>query len=255
MVERLVHLDVAGGIATITLDSPANRNALSSALVAQLLDCLDRADADPDVRAIVVTHTGPVFCAGADLTEMTAGDTRAGTEALLAVLRRVVDAQKPVIARITGSARAGGIGLVGAADLAIAPPSATFAFTEVRLGLAPVVISLTTSSRMDERAAARYYLTGDTFDGEVARAIGLLTDCADDVDGIVDGWLASIRRCSPQGLAQVKALTAGGVRDALAQHGADRAELSGRLFASAEAQEAMRAFLERRPPRWASADG
>lgn len=250
MADELVHLHRADAVATITLDSPANRNALSTALVAQLLDHLAVVGADPQTRVIVLTHTGSTFCAGADLTEMTAGSTETGTQALFAALRAIVELPKPVIARLTGHARAGGVGLVGAADLAIAPPTATFAFSEARLGLAPAVISLTTSSRLTERAAARYYLTGDVFDAVEAAAIGLLTVCTDDVDGTVAGYVASLRRCSPQGLAQTKAITAAELRLRLVENGPAMAELSGRLFASDEAGEGMRSFLERRPARW-----
>lgn len=257
MADELVHLHVADAVATITLDSPTNRNALSAALVGQLLDRLATVGADPQIRAVVLTHTGTTFCAGADLTEMSAGDaqaTAAGTQALLATLRAIVELPKPVIARVTGHARAGGVGLIGAADVAVGSPAVTFAFSEVRLGLAPAVISLTTSTRLSERATARYYLTGDVFDGVQAAAIGLLTDCGDDVDALVDSYLASLRRCSPQGLAETKALMTQGLRRRLVEDGPAMAALSGRLFSSDEAREGMQAFLERRSPRWADRD-
>ncbi|MDX2765978.1 enoyl-CoA hydratase-related protein, partial [Streptomyces europaeiscabiei] len=125
------------GIATLTLDSPANRNALSAALVAELRDALDRCGKDDTVRAVVLTHTGNTFCAGADLRDPP------DPQALVDLLRRLLELPKPVVARVTGHVRAGGLGLLGACDIAAAGPEATFALTEVRIGVAPAVISLT----------------------------------------------------------------------------------------------------------------
>jgi enoyl-CoA hydratase len=254
--DELVHLHVADSVATITLDSPANRNALSAALVGQLRAQLATAREDETVRAVVLTHTGSTFCAGADLSEMTSGaSTQEGTARMLELLRMIVELPKPVIAQLTGNARAGGVGIVGACDVALALPSATFAFSEARLGLAPAVISLTTLGRMDERSAARYYLTGDVFDGIEAARSGLLTQAPDDLAAALSQILDSLRACSPQGLAQTKALITAPLRTAIAERGAEMAQLSGRLFASEEAREGMTAFLQRRPPRWAKRPG
>ena len=140
-----VHYELDRAIATITLDSPENRNALSSALVGAVTEHLVTASADESVRAVVLTHTGSTFCAGADLKEQSAeGGPAAGTRRMLALLRELIGLSKPVIVSLDGHVRAGGIGLVGASDIAIAGPASTFAFTEVRLGLAPAIISLTT---------------------------------------------------------------------------------------------------------------
>jgi enoyl-CoA hydratase len=247
MNDELVHLDLADGVATITLDSPSNRNALSASLVEQLLAHLAAAATAEATRAIVLTHTGGTFCAGADLAEMTGGGSRqAGTARLLALLRAIVEVPKPVIARLAGHARAGGVGLVGACDLAFATAAATFAFSEARLGLAPAVISLTTLPRLDARAAARYYLTGDVFDAAEAARIGLLTAVTDEVGGVLE----SMRACSPRGLAESKALVTASMRRDIAERGEQLAQLSGRLFASDDGHEGMAAFLARRPPRW-----
>src|SRR5438105_6067818 len=151
------------GITTLTLDSPHNRNALSARLVAELHQALAEAAADDAVRAVVLTHTGTTFCAGADLSEATAGTATDGPLGLARLLRALVELPLPVVARVTGHVRAGGLGLLGACDLSVAGPDATFAFTEARLGLAPAVISLPLLPRLDARAAARYYLTGETF--------------------------------------------------------------------------------------------
>ena len=249
--DTLVHLEVANAIATITLDSQHNRNALSAALVTQLRDHLEAAVRDSNVRAIVLTHSGPTFCSGADLGEMTHGDPAVGTRNMFGVMRAIVDAAKPVLARLTGSSRAGGIGLVGACDIALASPDVTFAFTEVRLGLAPAMISLTTRTRLSERSAARYYLTGELFDAVEAARIGLLTEVSAELDLAVARYVDALRACSPQGLEATKSISAGPLRSLLANESDAMMELSARLFASEEAREGMRAFRERRPPRWA----
>ena len=247
---EVVHLDVDAGIATITLDSPHNRNALSRQLVAELTDRLDRTAAMPDVRAVVLTHTGTTFCAGADLSEASTGPMTGTANSLLAVLRTVVDLPLPVIASIDGNVRAGGVGLLGASDIVIAGPRSAFAITEARLGLAAAVISVTVLPRIDPRSAARYFLTGATFDAAEAQRIGLITTATDDVDGAVATLCADLRNASPQGLIESKLIANRAVREAIERYGDDMVELSARLFASEEAHEGMTAFLERRPPRW-----
>ncbi len=248
---ELVHLDIEGGVATVTLDSPHNRNALSRQLIAELTDWLRTAGADEGVRAVVLTHTGTTFCAGADLTEASSGPMTGTAGGLLALLRLIVDLPRPVIASIDGNVRAGGVGLLGACDIVVAGPRSTFAITEARLGLAPAVISVAVLPRLDERSAARYYLTGATFDAAEAQRIGLVTIATEDVAAAVAALTADLRRASPQGLVESKFLANRSVREAIDRHGAAMVELSARLFASEEAHEGMTAFLERRPPRWA----
>lgn len=254
-VDQPVGYAVDRGVATVTLDSPHNRNALSAALVTALGERLAAAGADDAVRAVVLTHTGGTFCAGADLSEASGGSMATGAERLLGLLTTIVDLPKPVVARVTGHVRAGGMGLLGACDLAFAGGRATFAFTEARLGLAPAVISLTTLPRMPDRAAGRYFLTGEVFDAAVAERIGLLTQAVDggaeEVDAAVSGVLDAFRTASPQGLRESKSLTTARVRAAVAEGAASMTALSVRLFGSDEAAEGMRSFLERRPPRWA----
>jgi enoyl-CoA hydratase len=250
---ELVHYGVDRAIATITLDSPANRNALSAQLVGELGTHLTAAADDDAVRAVVLTHTGTVFCAGADLKEQVSeGGPQEGTRRVVALMRQIVELPKPVIVRIDGAVRAGGLGLVGACDIAVARRGASFALTEVRLGLAAAMISLTILSRMPERAAARYLLTGDTFDADAAVAAGLITVAADDLDGEIERLEASLRQCSPQGLTEAKRLLSRTVLEAFDERGDEMQQLSARLFASDEAREGMLAFLEKRPPKWAA---
>ncbi len=253
-MSELVHYEVDRAIATVTLDSPHNRNALSAQLVGEVTTHLQTAQADDGVRAVVLTHTGTTFCAGADLKESAAeGGPAQGTLRMLGMLRTIVELSKPVIARIDGNVRAGGLGIVGACDIAIAGPRSSFAFTEVRLGLAPAIISLTTLGRMSERAAARYYLTGETFDAATAAATGLITAAVDDVDAEVATVCDALRACSPQGLAETKPLTTRSTRAAMAERADEVQAQSARLFGSEEAREGMLAFLEKRPARWVSA--
>lgn len=252
MTENYVRYEVADGAATLTLDSPHNRNALSSKLVAALHDGLRAAAADESVRVVVLTHTGGTFCAGADLAEASATTSATGPASTLAdLLRAIVELPKPVLGRIDGHVRAGGLGLVGACDIVIAGPKSTFAFTEARLGLAASIISLTVLPRLTSRAASRYLLTGEKLGPAEAERIGLITIAADDPFAATAAQLGELRRCSPQGLAESKALLTARVLAGFDTDADRLAALSARLFGTDEAREGMLAFLERRPPRWA----
>jgi len=235
----------ARGIETLTLDSPHNRNALSAALVGELADSLAKGENDGDVRALVLTHTGNTFCAGADLRNPPDPD------ALVGLLRQFVELRKPVVARVSGHVRAGGLGLLAACDMGVASTEATFAFTEVRIGVAPAVISLPLLPRTDPRALARYYLTGERFDAAEAARIGLLTAAGENVDDVLEPILDGLRRAAPQGLEETKRLLTARVLEAFDRDAADLTALSARLFSSAQAREGMTAFLERRDPAWA----
>ncbi|MGX7730500.1 enoyl-CoA hydratase family protein [Rhodococcus sp. 2H158] len=256
MSETFVRYDVSEGFATLTLDSPHNRNAISARLVAQLRQGLADAAADDGVRAVVLTHEGGTFCAGADLSEASTAEggaaaaAAARTREMTAVLRSILELPKPVIGRIDGHVRAGGMGLVGACDLAVAGPRSTFALTEARLGLAASIISLTVLPRLTSRAASRYFLTGERFGPEVAAAIGLVTVETDDPQATVGEILAQLRECSPQGLDESKRLTTMRMLADFDRYGDELAEQSARLFGSAEAVEGMTAFLQKRPPSW-----
>ncbi len=241
------------GVATVTLDSPANRNALSTAMIEALLTALRRAEDDPEVRAVVLDHTGPVFCSGADLKE-TARALAGGTvpvARLGEVLLAIWESAKPVLARVAGPARAGGLGLIAAADLAICATSATFAFSEVRIGVVPAVISATVLPRLAPRAAAELFLTGETFDGVRAEQVGLVSRAvpAEQLDAALAAALDALRVAGPAALAGTKALLRGRSIDPRALLPA-LSELSVAYFGSAEAREGMAAFAERRPPAW-----
>ncbi|MFE2127134.1 enoyl-CoA hydratase family protein [Streptomyces amritsarensis] len=240
-----VHTTTADAVTTLTLDSPANRNALSAELVAELRAALAEAAADPDVRAVVLTHTGSTFCSGADLKSPSAPAD------FVALLREIAELPQPVVARVTGHVRAGGLGLLGVCDIAAAGPRSSYAFTETHLGVVPAVISAPLLPRLDPRAAARYFLTAEAFDAAEAARIGLLTLHGEDVDAALAPVLAGLRKAGPQALAATKRLVTAPVRAALAQDGAALTELSAHHFGSAEAREGITARFERRDPSWA----
>jgi methylglutaconyl-CoA hydratase len=247
-VTELVHSIVSGGVATLTLDSPDNRNALSAALMSQLSAGLERSLEDPDVRVIVLSHTGRVFCSGMDLKATAAGETP--ITAFPALLTALAGSPKPVIARIAGPARAGGIGLLAACDLAIAAESATFAFTEVRLGVVPAVISVPVLPLLTPRAARELFLTGEVFPASRALAAGLLTAVVPDasLDTEVARYAAMLALGAPEALALTKELLA-----APSSSYEEMTALSAARFASAEGREGVRAFREKRPAAWVPA--
>jgi methylglutaconyl-CoA hydratase len=247
---ELVHLDVTRGIATITLDSPHNRNALSSQLRQELAAHLDKAFADEAVRVIVLTHAGSVFCSGMDLKEASGGAV-AGQE-FPRILESIWTSPKPVVARLAGSARAGGLGLVAAADIALAADTVHFAFTEVRIGVVPAVISVTVLPRLLPRAANELFLTGETFDAARAVQIGLLNAAvpAEQLDDEVRRYTEMLALGAPNALAATKTMLRAPRPESMQQDLAEMLELSGRHFTSEEGKEGMAAFLEKRKPSW-----
>ncbi|HEV2782223.1 MAG TPA: enoyl-CoA hydratase family protein [Actinophytocola sp.] len=253
MASELVHYTVDGGVATITLDSPGNRNALSRQLRRELHDHLTAAAGDPAVRVVVLAHTGPVFCAGMDLKE--AGGASAadqGVNEFPAILEQIWSGPKPVIAKLAGPARAGGVGLVAAADIAVAAEEVTFAFTEVRLGVVPAVISVTVLPRLLPRAAHELFLTGEKFDARRAVAIGLLNSAvpADRLDAEVARYAGMLALGGPNALAATKQLLRRERSASLAEDLAAMTDLSAGFFASAEGQEGILAFAQKRTPNW-----
>jgi len=248
MTDELVHLDIEGPRATITLDSQHNRNALSRQLVAELFAALEAAEAEPEVRVVLVQAAGKVFCSGADLSEATADGMEEGARRIVALQRYVVTMSKPVVLRLHGAVRAGGIGLVAASDVVIADEDATFALTEVKLGLAAAIISLTVHARMNPRAAALTTLGGEVFGGRDAAAYGLVTEAVpgDDLDARVDEVCGQLATGAPQGLRESKAILNRDLVARIDAHGEEMAALSARLFASEEARAAMTAFLNRK---------
>jgi len=247
---------VAGSVATITLNAPERRNALTAELLGHLRSAFDRAEVANRVRTVVLDHTGPVFCSGMDLTMV--ADVPAAEQPINAfpvLLQRIWDYPKPVIARVDGKARAGGIGLIAACDIAIGTADADFAFTEVRLGLVPAVISVPVLPRLLPRAVLELCLTGETFDADRVAAIGLLSRVVADPDAELDRLARLLDGCEPKALAATKAMLR---RDrsglSMADDLAAMSALSAEHFASAEAAEGIAAFRQKRPPAWAGSE-
>jgi methylglutaconyl-CoA hydratase len=258
MVAALVRSMVSGPVAHLELDSPVNRNALSTQLLADLADAIARAESDPAVRVLLLGHTGPAFCSGADLKEQAAarkaGRAAPGVGALAPLLGQIQDCPKPVVCAVGGAARAGGVGLVAACDIAIAAESASFATGEVRLGVAPAVLSVVVLPKIGRTAAARLFLTGAAIGAREAQSIGLVAEVVPDSDleSAVAQVVGQLLLAHPNALAATKRIlreVPGTSRD---EAFSAMAKLSAQLFASPEAAEGIDAFLERRPPAWSS---
>ncbi len=240
-------------MATITLDSPSNRNALSRRLLEELHEALDQAQ-QPGVRVIVLTHTPPAFCAGADLKERSSGPSGGGSAAIASssslmvrAIERLGAGAVPTIAAVSGPARAGGVGVMAACDLVVVHPSVTFAFTEVRIGVAPAIISVPILARCGWSKLAAPFLTGETFDAETARDMGLVTHVAEDVAATVATLVTGILAGGPEAVAATRRILRGPTNKM-----AEMQALSETLFNSAEAAEGMRAFASKSSPAWNS---
>ncbi|HYN31437.1 MAG TPA: enoyl-CoA hydratase-related protein [Ilumatobacteraceae bacterium] len=247
---QVVHVELSGGIATITLDSQHNRNALSRQLLDELHAALDTAELG-DARAIVLTHSGPSFCAGADLKERAAqGNGPSDSGPFVAALQRLMDTPRPTIAVVDGAVRAGGIGLMAACDLVVVAEATTFALTEVRIGVAPAIISVPILRRVAPSRIAAAMLTGESFDADEARSMGLITHVSADVAATVDALTAGILAGAPRAVAETKRLLHTVVTMDRTAAFETMAGLSNELFESAEAAEGMAAFIAKRPPVW-----
>lgn len=252
-------VQVEAGIARLRLNRPALHNAFDAVLVAALTDALRRVGADAAVRAVVLEGEGASFSAGADLHWMRgmagASEAENRQDALaLARLMRTLDAlPKPTIARVQGAAFGGGVGLVACCDIAIGAADAKFGLTESKLGLLPAVISPYVIAAIGARQARRWFATAEVFDAAEARRIGLLHEVvdADALDAAVQRQLDLLRKAGPNAAAGAKVLVrrvaAGGDDDAT---DAANADLIAALRVSAEGQEGLSAFLDKRKPAW-----
>jgi len=252
------------GVARITLDRPEAHNAFDAALIAGLADTLDRMARDGSVRIVVLAAAGPSFSAGADVNWMReqAGYDEARNLAdarKLARLMRTLDRlPKPTIARVQGAALGGGVGLVACCDIAVAAQGASFALSEVKLGLIPAVVSPYVIAAIGARAARRLFLTAERFDAEEARRLGLVHEVVDAavLDARIDEIVALLLANAPEAVAEAKelifAVAARPFDDALVEETARRI---ARRRASAEGKEGLAAFLAKRKPSWQKPGG
>jgi methylglutaconyl-CoA hydratase len=251
----------ARGIATLTLDRPEARNALSAALVARLTESLTTLAGDATVRAVLLTGSAGVFCAGADIGEMRAAGSGAQDQnevdaRRFATMLEVLERQpQPTVAIVNGAAYGGAVGLVAACDIALAASSARFALSEVRLGLVPAMISPYVIRAMGPRQARRWFLTGEAMEAHTAERIGLVHEVVDDAalsvaaTALVDALLAG----GPGAQAEIKRLirhVTGRSDPADESMLGETARWIARIRAGGEAREGLTAFLERRRPGW-----
>lgn len=252
-----VRYEVVDEVATITLNRPDLRNRMTVDMLVATYDALSKAAEDDNARVVVITGEGNTFCAGADLQSASqAADVDekwTGPKAIVHVLNALLEHPKPTIARVQGHVAGGGNGLVAACDLSVAAESAKFAFSEVRLGVAPAVISVVCLDRMSVADGYELLLTGERVSATRAHASGLLNKVVPDneLDAAVNTYVDQLRRGGPKALAATKELLRK-VRTMDKQAAFDwTAELSATLFASEEAQAGMGAFLRKEPAPWA----
>ena len=250
--------EIRNRAAWIRLNRPESRNALSAELLGELSRHLQSAIDDPSVRVVVLTGTGKAFCAGADLKSQGSGvaDGKSKND-FVEILKQMREGPKPVICAVNGHAFGGGIGLVAAADIAIAVRGAKFAFSEVRLGVIPAIISVVALPKLGEHHAMRLFVTGERFSADEAMGYGLVHRVVEDRDLESAVWaeVDAIAKGAPNAVAAAKRL----VREIPRLEPDDAYEVAAeriaKLFASAEAAEGLAAFAQKRPPSWVEADG
>jgi methylglutaconyl-CoA hydratase len=252
-----VRVEIAAGVMTVTLADVESRNALGAALVQGLHDAIAAANADPGVRAVVVTNEGSTFCAGANLKERS-GATGSGAASVSfeQLLHAIQSSPTPIVGRIAGHVVGGGNGLAAALDVSIAAENVKFGFTEVRLGVAPAIISVVCLPKMRPGEAMEAFLRGHRFPATRAAELGLINRAVpeEDLDAAVAEVLADLRRGGPHALESAKRLVHEVPRMEPKEAFRWTAQLSGELFRSEEAAEGMAAFLGKRKPSWASDD-
>ncbi len=246
--------ELRGDAAWITLNQPERRNALGDAMVADLLAHLQRAMRDPAARVVVLTGAGPAFCAGADLKAGGIGAASSAENPFVQVMQTIWDAPKPVIGRVNGHAFGGGVGLAAACDITVAADTATFAFSEVRVGVIPAMISVVVIPKLGVQNAMWLFLTGERFSAERAASLGLIhrAVAAAGLDAAVEEVIGMIRLGGPTAIREAKQLVRRIPTLSMADGFEYAAAKIAELFASEEAGEGMRAFLEKRKPAWAA---
>jgi methylglutaconyl-CoA hydratase len=250
--------EVRQGAAWITLNRPENRNALSATLVNELYGHLQQANQDPLVRSIVITGNGPAFCAGADLKSPPGQSIDGGGKAVPypEVLASILNSEKPVIAAINGAAFAGGLGLVGAADIVITVEDVQFSFSEVRIGVIPAVISVVCLPKLGPHYGMKLFLTGERFTGAQAVTYGLAHRAVpkDQLHAAVQEEIDMINLGGPLAVVECKKLVRRIPTLSTEAGFAEAGEWSVRMFKSDEGTEGMQAFREKRQPGWVPQD-
>ena len=253
-IQKTTEFGIINGAAWIRLNRPEARNALSAELVNEVYDHLQVANDDPDVRCIVITGNGPAFCAGADLKsppgQIVEGQSR--SIAYPDVLTSIMDSSKPVIAAINGAAFAGGLGLVGAADIVVTVEDVQFSFSEVRIGVIPAVISVVCLPKLGTHHGMKLFLTGERFTGAQAVEMGFAhrAVAADDLTSAVQEEIDAINLGGPIAVQEAKKLVRRVRQLSIKEGFAETGPWSRSLFESKEGQEGIAAFREKRKPDW-----
>lgn len=250
--------EIKNGAAWITLNRPKNRNALSAVLVTELYDHILESNENPAVRCIVITGTGPAFCAGADL-KSPPGQIAEGSSRAVPypdVLTAIQDSPKPVIAAVNGAAFAGGLGLVGAADIVITDADVQFSFSEVRIGVIPAVISVVCLPKLGVHHGMKLFVTGERFTGQQAVDMGFAHRAVsgDELIGAVEQEIDMINRGGPNAVVECKKLVRTVPTLSRDEGFAVTAKWSARMFRSDEGAEGMAAFREKRDASWIAED-
>ncbi|MBJ30932.1 MAG: enoyl-CoA hydratase [Acidimicrobiaceae bacterium] len=252
MISDLLEISVDCGIRSAKLNSESNRNAMSLQMMRDLLELLDEHKADPGARALVLGHQGPVFCAGIDLIERRTlpPDEAVHSEVLAELLTELWACETPLVCQVDGPVRGGGMGLLSCADFVLAGPQASFAYTEIRVGVAPALVGALALLGGGGRQLVPWLLTGETFNAETAGAIGLVTHVLADTDTALVALLNSLTQGGPVAQRETKRLVRSFSNRDVSIAIAEMTALSAQFFTSEEASEGMRAFAEKRPPAW-----
>lgn len=255
----MLQLGFAGHVATVTLDRPDVRNAFNETTIAELTDVFRQLDTRDDIRAIVLAANGPAFCAGADLNWMkkmaafSDEENRIDARRLADMLSAIYRVSKPVVARVSGDAYAGGVGLVAASDIVVAVDSARFCLSEARLGLIAATIAPYVVRALGERASRRYFTTAEPFDCATAERLGLVHErvTPDALDDTVQKITAALCANGPRAVRESKRLVQDVAGEALDEALIDdTAHRIARIRASEEGREGVASFLEKRAPNW-----
>ena len=252
---NLIGTELESGVLTVTLQDEENRNALSVGLTSELTETLDEAEENPDVRVIILTNSGRVFCAGADLSERSSlKESKSSTRPTdpLQIFGRFRASSKPYIGKINGHCVAGGMGIAAAMDISIATEEAKFGFTEVRIGVAPAMISVLCLPKMRPAEASEAFLRGNRFSASEAARMGLINAAvpANEIDTVIQEIVSDIKAGGPEAIAAAKQLTVRVPQMQVEEAFTWTSKLSANLFKGEEAQEGMRAYLDKRPPSW-----
>ena len=258
MTYQTLLLDLRPPFAFLTLNRPERRNAMNFAMMGELLDAVQGLNANPDIRAIILSGAGDDFCAGGDIADLQAPNLSDAEQdqivgRLDAVLKALNESPKVIVAKLEGAVMGGGFGLACVADIGIASTTAEFALPEVRLGLAPSLIAPYVIQRIGLTRERLLMLTGVRFDGVSAHEYGIINEvCPGEIlDQCVNAILDQLRLCSPAALVATKALIHTVINQPNEQSLPYRARLLNQLRTSEEGQEGMSAFRQKRPPQWA----